>query len=202
MSDTLTAAFGNPTMETGMVLSGQQVLTSLSQENRITGFHGLGGGFPIDATYSVLINMYNPSISLQVMQLAIAEQQRQWSLTVLSLESNVRHLTTEIEELREEIRQLCRTRTFVVPLTTLASGSFQITQQIPVTIEGDGEEFTATFTEANISASGETEADAIANFKDSLLSSFELLEGKEPRELGPLPKRQWRILTSVVKRIE
>ncbi|MBZ5664851.1 MAG: hypothetical protein LAO30_09635 [Acidobacteriia bacterium] len=75
-------------------------------------------------------------------------------------------------------------------------------QQIPVTIEGDGEDFTATFVEANVSASGETEADAIANFKDSLLSSYEILEEMPSNELGPLPTRQWAILRDVVKRIE
>jgi hypothetical protein len=75
-------------------------------------------------------------------------------------------------------------------------------EQIPVTIEGDGEDFTATFVEANVSASGETEADAIANFKDSLLSSFEILEGMSADDLGPLPSRQWAILHNVVRRTE
>ena len=71
-----------------------------------------------------------------------------------------------------------------------------------MTIEGDGEDFTATFVEANVSASGETEADAIANFKDSLLSSYELLESLPPNQLGPLPTRQWDILQDVVKRTD
>ncbi|MFZ0772615.1 MAG: hypothetical protein WCA49_06490 [Candidatus Sulfotelmatobacter sp.] len=77
-----------------------------------------------------------------------------------------------------------------------------MTQQIPVTIEGDGEDFTASFVEANISASGETEADAIANFKESLLSSYEVLEGLTPNQLAPLPARQWGILQNVVRRTD
>jgi hypothetical protein len=179
----------------------QAMFYSWNPENWNIAFGQIGGGILANSFNPVSINIYNPSIYLQVTQLALAEQQRKWSLTVLSLEDNIRHLTTEMEELREEIRQLCRMRTFVIPLTTLAPEPFQITRQIPVTIQGDGEDFTATFTEANISASGETEADAIANFKDSLVSSFELLEKKNSDELGPLPTRQWRVLSSTVSRV-
>jgi hypothetical protein len=155
----------------------------------------------LDSVFNpISISMTNPTIYLQVTQLALAEQQRQYSLTVLSLEDNIRRLTTEMGELREEIRQLCRMRTFVVPLATLAPAPFHITRQIPVTIQGDGEDFTATFTEANISASGDTEADAIANFKEMLVTNFEMLEHRTEDELGPLPIRQWSIIKDAIKR--
>jgi hypothetical protein len=171
-------------------------------ENLPIGIGQFGSGMVVNRYGPMSININNPSIFLGLTQIAITEHLQQWSLTIFSLEDNIRNLTKEMDELKDEIRQLCKTRTFVVPLTTLSTGSLQITQQIPVTIEGDGEEFTATFTEANISASGDTEADAIANFKDSLVSSFEALEGLRIEELGPLPARQWRILTTVVKRVE
>jgi hypothetical protein len=177
---------------------------------------GISSGFGIDAWQggvsfgdlgaypynSILVNINNPSIFLGMTQFSLADQQQQWSLTVLSLQDSIRSLTREMQELRDEVRQLCRMRAFVVPLTTLSPGPLQITQHIPITIEGNGEEFTATFTEANISASGETEADAIANFKDSLVSSFKLLESKNAAELGPLPTRQWGILNQVIKRAD
>ena len=168
-------------------------------ENWNTGFVPIGGGFLTNSFNTVSINLNNPSIYLQITQFALAEQ-RKWSLTVLSLEDNIKHLTSEMEELREELRQLCRMRTFVVPLTTLAPAPFQITRQIPVTVEGDGEDYTATFTEANISASGETEADAIANFKDSLVSTYAFLESLPETERGPLPARQWEVLRSTLTR--
>jgi hypothetical protein len=141
-------------------------------------------------------------VNLGITQISFNDLQLKWQLTVVSLEDNVRSLTKEMDELREDVRQLCRMRTFVVPLTTLPHGHLQITQHIPITIEGNGEEFTASFTEANISASGETEADAIANFKESLIESYELLENKNPAELGPVPTRQWGILTNVIKRTQ
>lgn len=161
-----------------------------------------GSGMVMNSYGPLSININNPSIFLELTQFAITEHQRQWSLTILSLENNICDLTREMDELKDEIRQLCKTRRFVVPLSTLSPAPYQITQQIPVTIEGDGEEFTATFTEANVSASGETEADAIANFKDSLLSCYQLLEKKTPEQLGPLPTRQWTVIKGVVKRTE
>lgn len=150
----------------------------------------------------IAISINRPNIFLELNQFIFTEYQQQWSVTALSLADNIRTLTKEMDELKEEIRQLSKLRTFVVPLTTLAPAPFQITQQIPVTIEGDGEEFTATFTEANVSASGETEADAIANFKDSLVSSFEILEELPASRLGPLPMRQWTVLKNVLRRHE
>jgi len=170
-------------------------------DNLPMGFGQFGGGVVVNRYDSMSIYI-NPSISLSLSQFAITNELRQWSLTILSLENNIRDLTREMDELKDEIRQLCKIRTFVVPLSTLSPAPYQITQQIPVTIEGDGEEFTATFTEANVSATGETEADAIANFKDSLLSCYQLLEKKTPDQLGPLPTRQWTVIKGVVKRTE
>jgi hypothetical protein len=101
--------------------------------------------------------------------------------------------------MRVEMTQMQRLKTLVT-LATLAPASFHITQSIPITIEGSVEEFTATFVEANVSASGETEADALLNFKEVLLSTYEILEGMPAAKLGPIPARQWEILMSVVRR--
>jgi hypothetical protein len=143
-------------------------------------------------------------VMLAVHRVIVDAQQRQqrWSSTVMVMRESIRTLTNEVTMLKGEIQRLHKLRTYVVPLTTLTPSPFQMIQQIPVTIEGDGEDFTATFVEANVSASGETEADAIANFKDSLLSSYEILEGMPSNELGSLPARQWAILQDVVKRTE
>jgi hypothetical protein len=183
---------------------GQPLNSLWNTDNWMIGTDQFAAGMAANRShYNTTINVFNPSyVNLGITQFSFTELQYQWNLTVVSLEDNIRTLAREMEELKEEIRQLCRMRTFVVPLTTLPPGPLRITEHIPVTIEGNGEEFTATFTEANISASGETEADAIANFKESLISSFELLEKKNPAELGPLPTRQWGILTSVIKRAE
>jgi hypothetical protein len=116
------------------------------------------------------------------------------------LRDAVSHLTLEMTVIRTQLSQLLKSKTFVVSLSTLEPEPFRIVQSIPVVLEGDGNEFTASFIEGNISASGETEADAILNFKESLISNYEILEGMPADKLGPLPSRQWAILKSVLKR--
>jgi predicted RNase H-like HicB family nuclease len=126
--------------------------------------------------------------------------QFRWFESILQLNDNVVSIQEKLEGLAEAMDRLASQRTFVVPLTTLAPEPMQMRLNIPATIEGDGEDFTATFTEANVSASGETEADALANLKASLVSTYEFLESLPANERGPLPARQWEVLRSVLTR--
>lgn len=144
----------------------------------------------------------NAPVSMELNQSLFIEYQQQWTATVSSLTENVQSLMAEIAEMKSEILRLQGTRTFAVPLSTLEPEPLEMTKPIFVTVHGEGDNFTATFIEANISASGETAADAIANFKESLASRFEILQSKSLKELGVVPARQLRILKSVVKPIE
>jgi predicted RNase H-like HicB family nuclease len=126
--------------------------------------------------------------------------QFRWTETILELTDNVISIQGKLDGLAEAMARLASQRTFVVPLTSLAPEPLQMLLNIPATIEGDGEDFTATFSEANVSASGETEADAIANLKESLVSTFEFLESLPENERGPLPTRQWEVLRNVLTR--
>jgi predicted RNase H-like HicB family nuclease len=127
-------------------------------------------------------------------------QQNRLEYTVVKLVESVHALLNDMEEIKSSIFQLQAKKTFVVPITTLAPEPIQMRLNIPATIEGDGEDFTASFTEANVSASGETEADAIANLKGAIASTFEFLESLPENERGPLPARQWEILRNVLTR--
>jgi hypothetical protein len=126
-------------------------------------------------------------------------RERQPSAAIAAMQNEIGFISQQLADLKDEILRLQSLRAYVVPLTTL-SAEFQLTQPIPVMIEGCDENFIASFTEANISASGETEGDAIANFKDSLVSSYQVLEGMSSDKLGPLPARQWKVLQNVVRR--
>ena len=126
--------------------------------------------------------------------------QSDWAKNIICLSENVTSMQEKLNGLAEAVDRLSSLRTFVVPLTTLASEPLQMKLNIPATIEGDGEDFTATFNEANVSASGETEADAIANLKESLVSTYEFLESIPENEMGLLPARQWEVLRNVLTR--
>lgn len=177
-------------------LGGVQIIANCVWPN----IESFGATSPYQAWALICSN--SPFFFSELIEFFVESPWKSLDVSFVSLKESVRSLTSEVQELRGEIEQLRKQRTFVVPLTTLAPQPFQMTLQIPATIEGDGEDFTATFMEANVSASGETEADAIANLKDTLVSTYETLEEMPAHELGPLPSRQWAILKSVVKRSE
>lgn len=127
--------------------------------------------------------------------------QSNWTSAFVQLADNVFLIQEQMKSVTAFMEKLAAQRTFVVPLTTLESSEpLQMKLNIPATIDGDGQDFTASFTEANVSASGETEADAIANLKESLIETFEFLESIPENERGPLPSRQWEILSNVLAR--
>jgi len=152
--------------------------------------------FSIDQSFQRLM------FSTNSLRVETRQYHQQWSEGAVVLYRCINSLTEKVNTLMAEMETLRNTKTYAVPLSTLAPEPFEMMKPIFVTIHGEGENFTASFTEANISASGETAADAIANFKESLASRFEILQSKPATELGTVPARQWGILQSVVKPIE
>jgi hypothetical protein len=70
---------------------------------------------------------------------------------------------------------------------------------ISVVIEESDGSFIATFLEASLAASGDTEAEAIEGLKDRIITTFERLKSKHDNQLGPVPLRQKQILTSLIQ---
>ena len=62
--------------------------------------------------------------------------------------------------------------------------------------------FIATFFDANISTSGDTEEEAVSNLRSLILDTFEHLESVPREELGPEPRRQLEVLKVFLVRIE
>ena len=133
-------------------------------------------------------------------QMEAHRTQFRWSEAIVQLTNSVGLIQEKLNGLTVALDRLAEQRTFVVPLTTLAPEPMQLRLNIPATIEGDGEDFTATFTEANVSASGETEADAIANLKESIVATYKILEAIPVSEMPPIPARQWSVLKSAITR--
>jgi len=86
-------------------------------------------------------------------------------------------------------------------LTALATNTLKLLRPIPVAIEHTGDDFLATFFDANISASGDTAQEAFANFADVLELKFKLLNSLEENKLGPDPKRQLAILQQFIRKV-
>jgi hypothetical protein len=78
--------------------------------------------------------------------------------------------------------------------------SYKLRLPIPVTIRrmGDGE-YLASFVEANIGMSGETQQEALQNLIIDILDAFELFLNEE-NNLGPEPSRELTVLKRYLSR--
>jgi predicted RNase H-like HicB family nuclease len=89
----------------------------------------------------------------------------------------------------------------VVPVTTFAPEPFEVIRPFSVVIQPSGEDFVATFFDANINATGETQEDAFAALKDVLLATLRMLVQLPDDQLGPGPRRQKAVLATVIREV-
>jgi predicted RNase H-like HicB family nuclease len=87
------------------------------------------------------------------------------------------------------------------PEDTMPPGRYESLRDIPAALQPVDDGFTATFFDANISTSGETEEEALSNLRSLIIDIFESLESEPPDRLGPEPKRQLELLRVFIRRI-
>jgi Arc/MetJ-type ribon-helix-helix transcriptional regulator len=92
------------------------------------------------------------------------------------------------------------TQTALIPITTLAPEPYEILRDIPAVVEPTGDGFLATFFDANISTSGDTDVEAVSNLRSLILDIFEYLDSEPSVSLGPEPARQLAVLRVFLKR--
>jgi hypothetical protein len=90
-------------------------------------------------------------------------------------------------------------RTYAISIATFAPEPYELLKPISVVMESQGDGFVASFVEANINTSGETEHEAINTIKDMILMAYERLSAKDDHQLGPGPLKQMQILTSLIR---
>jgi hypothetical protein len=98
-----------------------------------------------------------------------------------------------------ELESAHRIGTIVVPITTLAPEPYRLEKDVPVVVQPAGEEFIATFFDANISTAGDTQEEAVSNLRSLILDTFEYLQAEPPEALGPEPTRQLGVLKTFLK---
>jgi dCTP deaminase len=100
-----------------------------------------------------------------------------------------------------QLQGLSATRLGPVPLTSLDPDRYQLARDIPVVLQPSDGGFTATFFDANIGSSGDTEQEAIENLRTLIIDTFELLASTRPEKLGPEPRRRLKLLRSLIRKI-
>jgi len=138
-----------------------------------------------------------------------------WQESLLNLvATSARHyeetLQTDLRfDLLEKVVVALRTRVsrieskacVLVPIQMFESTEFFVQQPFLAVVQPDEDGFSATFFDANIGTSGDTQEEAVANLKDLILGTFEQFEALErENQLGPEPARQLSVLKKVIKR--
>ncbi len=109
--------------------------------------------------------------------------------------------TAELRE-KEASPRPSRITSLTVPVTTLHPAPFELLGEIPIVLQPSGDDWIATFFDANINASGDTQEEAVANLKDVLVSMFKRFSQEPVNQLGPEPKRQLAVLRQFVREVQ
>jgi len=85
----------------------------------------------------------------------------------------------------------------VAVISTFAPEPYDVLRPIYATLrQSDGEEYCASFTDANLHSSGDNEEEAIDNLKSLILDVYDSLTCEKPEDLGPEPVKQLAVLQS------
>jgi hypothetical protein len=109
-------------------------------------------------------------------------------------------LQQRIVLLEQKVHELSKDGSFVVPITTLTPKPFDLLKEIKVVLQPSGDEFVASFFDANVNASGCNETDAVDNLKEMLVSRFDYLESLPRKKIGPGPAKQLAVLRCFIRR--
>lgn len=106
-----------------------------------------------------------------------------------------------IRNLRDRLAMLEDTAilgTFTLHIETFAPEPYTVKRPLPVSMQRRQDGYLASFVDANINSSGDTQQEAFANLRELILDVFDNLRSLPASELGPGPKRQLAVLREFI----
>lgn len=111
-------------------------------------------------------------------------------------------LKREVAILKNRCELIERLSPIQVPIQTFAPYPYILKKQITIVVRYQDDQYTASFFDANISASGDTQEEAIFNIKDMIIGIYDILRGADNKDLGVWPLQQKNILNEFISLIE
>ena len=111
-------------------------------------------------------------------------------------------LQREVELLKQRCSRLEELSPILVPIQSLAPEPYEIIKPFHAVVKVQDDQYIATFFDANISASGDTQTEVIFNLKDMIVGTFEILSETSSNELGPGPAQQKKVLQEFISKKE
>jgi hypothetical protein len=118
---------------------------------------------------------------------------------VQTTEGALKVLSARLDRLERICEELLKAPA-CIPISTLAPEPFEIIKDFYVVVQRDEDCFVATLFEANISTSGDSQQEAVANVIDLTLMMFRSLESEDDSKLGPAMNRQKLAIQSLIRR--
>jgi hypothetical protein len=112
---------------------------------------------------------------------------------VLRLNGQVGRLTTALETMKQS-------QGVIVPIQTFAPEPYDLTTPLFFVVRPDEQEYRASFFDANLSAMGDNESEAVANLKLLVLDTFDSLTSRPIKKLGPAPAKQLAVLQGLIRK--
>lgn len=114
------------------------------------------------------------------------------------MNARLTRLEEEVKTLKQQVAEA--SKTILVPMESFEPAPYELTRKVTVLLLPDDGSWIATLVDANINASGETIAEAVANLKDMMIDLFELLRKESKSKLGKQPTCQLAFLNSVMRK--
>lgn len=89
-----------------------------------------------------------------------------------------------------------------VPIESLAPEPYEVLRPLTAVVTPSADGFESSFFDANIHAYGDTEEEAVANLKSSILDAYDRLSELDESDLGPGPTKQKRIIETHIRKVQ
>jgi len=109
-------------------------------------------------------------------------------------------LQSKLAELEKRVARLEQSAGSVVSIRTFAPEPYVVVQPIDALIQKEEGQYIASFLEADIHASGDTEAEALSDLKAMALDAYDALLEQKAEALGPLLLRQRAVLLASIRK--
>jgi hypothetical protein len=114
--------------------------------------------------------------------------------------TQIEGLEREILLLKRRCDNLERTSPVIVLIESFAPEPYEIIKPFHAVIKFQEDQYIASFFDANLSTSGDTQEESIGNLKDIILGTFEILMTMDEKKLGPGPLRQRGLLAEFIRK--
>ncbi len=107
-------------------------------------------------------------------------------------------LQRDITLLKYRCDLLERLSPILVPIESMAPEPFNVIKPFHAVVRFQDDQYISSFFDANLTASGDTQAEAISNLKDIITATFEMLASMDDDILGPGPLKQKSVLCEFI----